>query len=261
MADQDGQTVVGNSQSVIGDSLTGEDASTGSGGGSVDQATSGSDRELPGWTQNIPTEHRDYASKFDSFKEFIGEMRKRGEAAEGSVKVPGDDASAEEWDSFMRAVGKPENPDGYELSGADESTLSEFKTMAHEAGLTKKQASALFERYMKLATSQREAIQKRMVEQKEQVETKLKEEWGKDYDANINAMQRFAKKFGSPEAAKAIAELGIGNNETLIKMFVNAGKALSNDTLEDGTPVKSNNEPRGTLTYPWMREAYPVKDY
>ncbi len=75
-----------------------------------------------------------------------------------TVKVPGADATAEEWNAFYGKLGRPESPDKYELKlnteavpqdfPYDEKSAIEFRTWAHEAGLTPQQAQSLHDKFV-----------------------------------------------------------------------------------------------------------------
>ena len=74
----------------------------------------------------------------------------------GKRAAPAPDAPAEEWTNYMKQLGMPEKPDGYTLSdieGVPEGMdLAPFKQQAqelmHKAGLTPRQADALWKEYI-----------------------------------------------------------------------------------------------------------------
>lgn len=74
----------------------------------------------------------------------------------GKRQAPAPDAPAEEWTNYMKQLGMPDKPDGYTLSdieGVPEGMdLAPFKQQAqelmHKAGLTPRQADALWKEYI-----------------------------------------------------------------------------------------------------------------
>lgn len=75
-----------------------------------------------------------------------------------ALHVPGADATAEDWNAFYGKLGRPESPDMYELKlnteavpqdfPYDEKSAIEFRTWAHEAGLTPQQAQYLHDKFV-----------------------------------------------------------------------------------------------------------------
>ena len=78
--------------------------------------------------------------------------------ASKALKMPGEDATAEDWNAFYQKMGRPEKPDGYELKlntelvpenfPYDEQNAIEFRNWAHEAGLTPQQAQKLHDKFV-----------------------------------------------------------------------------------------------------------------
>lgn len=78
--------------------------------------------------------------------------------ASKALTVPGADATAEDWNAFYGKLGRPESPDKYELKlnteavpqdfPYDEKSAIEFRTWAHETGLTPQQAQSLHDKFV-----------------------------------------------------------------------------------------------------------------
>lgn len=83
------------------------------------------------------------------FKEHANQRSLIGRKAEG-LRVPADDAPADEWKAFHQAIGVPEKPEDYsytapqvpehlkEIAEVDDALLSAVRNAAIEGGLTKK---------------------------------------------------------------------------------------------------------------------------
>lgn len=75
----------------------------------------------------------------------------------GKRAAPAPDAPAEEWNNYMRQLGMPEKPDAYQLSDIEglpegfdvASYKGKAQALMHQAGLTQRQADALWQTYIK----------------------------------------------------------------------------------------------------------------
>lgn len=78
--------------------------------------------------------------------------------ASKALHMPGENATAEDWNAFYGKLGRPETADKYELKlnteavpegfPYDEKSAIEFRTWAHEAGLTLAQAQTLHDKFV-----------------------------------------------------------------------------------------------------------------
>lgn len=87
-------------------------------------AQAGSDNTAPGqvWLKNVPAEFENKAwvaalaqhenPSAEMFKQFDNQLSLIGRKAEG-VRVPGENATAEDWASFNKSIGVPEKAEGY----------------------------------------------------------------------------------------------------------------------------------------------------
>jgi hypothetical protein len=150
--------------------------------------------------------------------------------------IPGDDATPEQRQSFMRALGVPEKPEDYGLKKPEklpegmaynDELQKEFAGKAHELGFTAKQAQGLLEWFNGKGVGEFETMQQRMGERRTQAETELKKEWGKAYDGNLELANRVIRDLGVAEILKAE---GLDNSPELAKMFVAIAKRTGEDT-------------------------------
>lgn len=80
----------------------------------------------------------DLANQFINAQKMIG----------GAVKVPGQDATPEQWDEFYNRAGRPEAADNYEFQSSEELSrgdeeIAEMRALFHKAGLNQQQANTL----------------------------------------------------------------------------------------------------------------------
>lgn len=98
------------------------------------------------------------AKQWKSADDAIKSYRDLEAHAGKALTVPGADATAEDWNAFYGKLGRPESPDKYELKlnteavpqdfPYDEKSAIEFRTWAHEAGLSPQQAQSLHDKFV-----------------------------------------------------------------------------------------------------------------
>ena len=187
-----------------------------------------------------------YTSQEDFIKAMLEDRRANGEA----IKLPGAEATEEEWSKVYDKLGRPANPEGYELSKAlpeglelNEGMYNEFIQNSYSAGLSKKQATKLYDWYNakcaelnKNVTAQIEASYKKSVDD---AVAALKKEWGTDYQKNLDSAVAMANKFLSPATKQYLNASKLGNNPLLIKDFYNLSKQVSGAQMRGDGPSGS----------------------
>jgi hypothetical protein len=116
----------------------------------------------------------------------------------------------------------------------DTELMGEFKSAAKDIGLSQEQAQHLASMGAKMAqkiTEQAATAQAERIAAWE-AETKAdKDIGGAQLEANLATAKKALDAFGSPELNELLVETGIGNHPAIIKAFVKAGQAMSEDTL------------------------------
>lgn len=133
----------------------------------------------------------------------------------------GEDA---DYSAVWNKLGRPENPDGYELNDEQEIAKSAREAF-YNAGLTKKQASQLQEWFEKYAIDFDKANQEKRAQELDERNKNaidaLKKEWGADFDSNAELCKTAVRKYGiTDEQLDAIGDI-IGL-EKVTKMFLDA---------------------------------------
>ncbi len=173
----------------------------------------------------------DAITGYINLEKFLGADK----AGRGLV-LPKDDATPDEWGQVYDRLGRPKSPDEYKLAVPDGDS-GEFAKVAaskfHELGLTAKQAEQLSAWYNEQAQAMGASQQQQMAQSSEQQMAQLQQEWGKDYDANIEAGRRAARQFGVDEAFLEKMESSVGTAE-MLKFFAKVGKGLGEDSFVDG---------------------------
>ncbi|MCF7811459.1 hypothetical protein K9N50_10780 [bacterium] len=239
--------------------------------------------EKPAWMDQLPSDLQNHEglTKYQT----IGELGKAYIETEGKVTessktveelngklgtmIPklGDNPTPEEVNNFHNAVGRPEKMDGYEFARPtnlpEGITISDdvenaFRAKFHELGVSKKAGQELYNYYMQFWIGGLQADQEARKTAIEEGIKSLEADWGardsEQYKANLTFMDRAVAKFGGPELQKHLDDTGMGNNPTLIKTFVQIGKAMSDDTLSlgggGGGEVELGPDGRPLFEYP-----------
>lgn len=163
-----------------------------------------------------------------------------------AVALPGPDATPDQWKTFYKALGAPESGDGYQLpvpEGGDAAFAKEAATMMAEAGLLPRQAEALAkwwnDKAAALTAAQSDqAAQAEAAKLREQHaantadEATLRQEWGAQHDANMEAAKRAVRQFITPMApagktsALVAAIEGVVGYGATMRMMHAIGKGL-----------------------------------
>jgi hypothetical protein len=190
-------------------------------------------------TSQLPKDLREEAAlhQFKSPGELARAFLDAEQKAQAGITRPSDEASAEEWAAYREALGIPESPDGYQLEASDGGELDEelagwFREAAHEAGLSQDQAQKLLQKWDE--SNSPEAYAEKLAKGKEQVEKQLREEWGKEFDANFNYAVKAMDQFAGEDFRSYLDETGMGNDPRMIRAMSQIGKAMLDDSLVSG---------------------------
>tara|TARA_R100001086_G_scaffold221738_1_gene139069 strand:+ start:3377 stop:4213 length:837 start_codon:yes stop_codon:yes gene_type:complete len=145
----------------------------------------------------------------------------------------------EEKAELYGKLGRPEEPAKYEVAVPEdyqqyfrEESMNEFRNVAHKIGLNNEQVQALMDFQINEINQQAQGYDASVVNQKEEVEQALKQEWGYDYDKNVNSALRAVKVYGDEEVQELL-QGELGNNPALIKMFARLGKEVTEDMAQN----------------------------
>lgn len=201
----------------------------------------------PPWYGDVDDDLKKVASRFTSPADAlrsIADFRKR----ESQVRVPGKDATDEDRAKYLKAIGVPDKPDGYEFPALTKEELTDqvkesregWAKTFHEHGVSKDQASALVKAFM---TEQDALLQSAIEADKQhvqQAEDALRKEWqGKNYDVNGTLAKRAFETVAS-RAGLSVDELNqirtsadrlIMDDPRMARMWAIVGKEMQEGTL------------------------------
>lgn len=201
----------------------------GAGGG---QATS--------WVDSLPEDlraepsiklHKDVGSMARSY------LNAQKMVGADKIPVPGQNASDQDWQQVFRKLGVPESVDKYELKapeGSNPEIISEFKKVAHAAGVLPKQAEQMVGFYQQINQKQQEANQTQTRAKMEEGVNSLRKEWGQAFDKELDVAKSALKQFGGDETLDYLRKNGLNNDPVIIKLLNKVGKSLSEDKFQGG---------------------------
>lgn len=165
----------------------------------------------------------------------------------GAEKIPMP-TTDEDWSNTYARLGRPDDPSGYEINAPEGMEVNEqfqqqFAELAHQIGLSQKQAAALAEfDFNRHSTSMEEFTQNQEAATNSAIES-LQKEWGNAFEQNVNIASRALKEFASPEDMEFINNatidgVPVGNHPTIVKLMNNIGKGM----MESGKLEGQGNE-------------------
>jgi len=152
----------------------------------------------------------------------------------GRVKVPGEGAPAEEVSAFHRAIGVPENADGYEIKGPDGVKLNEamIKSLSESAvrhGAPKAAFQGLVQDFIKIQLDEAAAAD---AEQNTKAQNWIKEQ-GAQAAAKQASVDKAAHALGLTKEDMQGLRSGLGADRAL-SILARLGEGMTEDTLLTG---------------------------
>jgi len=130
-------------------------------------------------------------------------------------------------------------PEGMELENALVDILS---PVMKEVGLTQEAAQKLADAYIPYVQQQTEKAKQEALDgwskQVDEWKNQTVQELGAGLKEAKVVASKFIDKFGSPKVREVLDDTGLGNHPELVKLFVKAGKAISEDTFVESDKKK-----------------------
>jgi len=237
------------------------------------------------WKSALPKDLResDHVAKHEDLgalvKEFVNAQSLIGRKG---ILPPGEHSTIEDWARFYKQLGRPDSPEGYDLSKIerddsipwDTDTEQAILSEMYDAGLNPQQVERIMGRYVELTQTQVQGLQAKAQEASELAVMGLKREFGAAYDAKIEAAQRgFQKLFGDQAAQVAGIRLAdgtsFGDNADVIRamastgeQFMEAGILGTKQTRFAKTPAEAQAEIESlrldeSFMGAWMKADHP----
>ena len=187
----------------------------------------------------IPEKFWDPKAKGPKIEE-LGRSYKNLEKLLGTEKapIPTDWDDPEQVERWYKAGGRPEAPDKYEFKrpelpndlSYDEDTEKAFRTWAHANGLNKKQATNLYDAYVKTQVERHAAWHTGQKQGKEKIVSDLMREHGNQYEGKVNLARTAIREFADPDYLKWLDESGMGNDPRMIRAWIKVGEKMTGET-------------------------------
>jgi len=154
--------------------------------------------------------------------------------------VPKEDAPAEEWDKFFTSLGRPEKPEGYEITKPEklpegfpysEELDKQWQTWAHKAGLTTKQFKTIRDEYLAANVDDFNQVLTDQGQREEQVVAALEKKWGGRYKEELALSRKTAQSLIETDEDWNSLSFALDNDERLVSLFNRIGHHFSEDTL------------------------------
>jgi hypothetical protein len=202
---------------------------------------------VPDWqrkvfSDNFNTQNYDRVKRFKNPEEMATSYVALENKLNSTGRMPKDDSSAEDWETFHKSWGRPDKAEGYTIpetiaKEVKETFNPEFTSslngLAHKLGLNQKQYAGLVEWGSQQAGTQMQAA----ATQKEAGFTELKKEWGSDYTARTNLAAATIKSLcGTADHpfVRYLDETKMGDDPRFIKFFYDLGKEMGEDEILSG---------------------------
>jgi len=161
----------------------------------------------------------------------------------------------DDWQDVYNFLGRPQGPDGYDLSLPDElpepvkgqfndEGLGAFKKAAHSFGLSANQAQDLLGWYADLRAQQHAAMQENSSQSLENAERELHQKWGRAYEQNVGYARKAFEEYGGDDLARIMDGSGLGNHPAVLEAFANIAKS----TMADKDLAGPTNQGKQVLT-------------
>ena len=175
-------------------------------------------------------------------KSYAHLVKKMGVPADQLLRLP---EAGQPMDDVYNALGRPESHEEYNIGDYDPETTADFRQLAHEIGLNNDQASVLFDTYVNAIAGQQEQEQEAFDQFEVENTQALQQEWGGNFDKNVELARRAFMNFATPEAVEIMEQTGLGNHPEILKVFSRVGELLQEDSVLPGssTPILGGMNP------------------
>lgn len=198
-------------------------------------------------------------TKYKDLPEFLkGHVNQSKLIGAKGIIVPKEDASPEEKEKFLNALGRPEKPELYKFTPIQNlnksivvtpETQSAFNTIAHKTGLTNKQADELNSWYLNSVNEMINKQEKADLEAAQLAETNLRKEWGDKFDSNKASVVKMLMNVGGQDVLDAMGGPDkLGNNPVVLKALGKISAMLSEDQINSFDKSGSKGSSLGNET-------------
>ena len=201
------------------------------------------DVAMEDWREGLPDDLRDHqALRNISDVPTLAKTMIHAQSMVGAEKiaVPGKWATDEDWDQVYTKLGRPDAADMYEFETGeaqlDQEFVSNFREVAHKAGLSNRQAQELVGWYTSMTDdASPEAQQVNIDAARDTATAELRREYGNAFDDRIALGDNYIAEFGVDGLDDLHLEDGtpLLNHPAFIKTVINAAQYIQSNVSED----------------------------
>lgn len=165
------------------------------------------------------------------------------------IVIPGKEATDEDWENLYNKLGRPKSADEYKFElpeGAkeDEKLSKEFKSLAHKAGLTPRQAQAIVEWDAKQKLEMAKTYESSQQAQLKQSLDAYKQSLGGEekFKATVDKARVAVRALADDGFKAFLRDSGVGSRPEAIAFFAKLAEMMGEDKIRDGTGVPFTNE-------------------
>lgn len=224
------------------------------------------------WLEQVKTDLRTHESLKDindvnhlteSYIELSGRVEGMRGELDGSIKVPGADATMEEREAFYRKLGKPEKPEGYEFPETDTikndpKTVEWARGVFTKANLTSEQAGIIRDEWNQYVIAVNQKVEQQLKEEREtKLATDMEElrtNWGSKFEENANIARKTMEiATGKNEKLKTwLKDRNMDNDPVLSQLFLDISAAFIDDSAPPPDPLVTKEKTGSGISYPDM---------
>lgn len=156
------------------------------------------------------------------------------------MPAPKENWTDEQWGQLYDRLGRPKTMNDYQMpetqAALDDAAVGQFKELAHKAGLTSKQFQAVVDFHNQYYGNLQTQAETQSDQQLEQGLMTLRQEWGDQYEENLDVAERFfTNNIKDESLRKLILEnKQLRNNPGIIKHFHQLARDASEQALKVG---------------------------
>ena len=186
----------------------------------------------------------DFTKDALSWKGKVSELE--GKLGDSIPKLP-DDATDEDRNTYLDALGRPTTAADYKLDGEDKSdpkSLETWKGRFHRYGLTQDQANGIVKEYGADINKLVDDFKAKTQQEITASEQLLRGKWGDKFDANTELSKRLWQTYGKKEEFdKSFSGMNEVNKFTVMEMIFD----FASKTGEDTSPQGGHSTGGGTI--------------
>lgn len=181
-----------------------------------------------------------------------------------TIALPDPNAPEEDWSKIYNKLGRPEDPDGYELAvegyELDENVSKEIKESLHENGLSKKQAKAVFDKFIGLSKGEIERLNQTEAQKIEEVKKYKETKYLDKLEEVENITSTFLNENLAQESREEVMKLAT-KHKSIVDLL---NLAATSSVPKDGASVKSTSAfqsmtPESRIEALWQDKEFTAK--